>query len=89
MPQKLDDALAYSKRWMDIIEMSDVPEQLGKQIIDESKSNFAEYFNKGWLDYRKSVTEAGDWAATEWTGMERYSKTCLVANTSIAWAAMA
>jgi putrescine aminotransferase len=68
MPQTLDDALAYSKRWMDIIEMSEVPEQLGKQIIEESKSNFAEHFNKGWLDYRKSVTEAGDWAATEWTG---------------------
>jgi putrescine aminotransferase len=30
--------------------------------------NFAEHFNKGWLEYRKSVTEAGDWAATEWTG---------------------
>ena len=26
------------------------------------------HFNRGWLDYRKSVTEAGDWAATEWTG---------------------
>ena len=34
----------------------------------ESKYNFAEHFNKGWLDYRKSVTEAGDWAAVEWTG---------------------
>ena len=39
-----------------------------KQIIEESKTNFAEHFNKGWLEYRKSVTEAGDWAATEWTG---------------------
>ncbi len=33
-----------------------------------SKHNFAEHFNKNWLEYRKSVTEAGDWAATEWTG---------------------
>jgi putrescine aminotransferase len=32
------------------------------------KYNFAEHFNKGWLEYRKSVTEAGQWAATEWTG---------------------
>jgi len=30
--------------------------------------NFAEHFNRNWLDYRKSVTEAGDWAAVEWTG---------------------
>lgn len=68
MPQSLDQALAYSERWLEIIKRSDVPEELGKEIISESLYNFAEHFNKGWLDYRKSVTEAGDWAATEWTG---------------------
>jgi len=68
MPQDLNDALAYSRRWMDIIEMDQVSEDMGKQIIDEAKLNFAAHFNKGWWDYRKSVTEAGDWAATEWTG---------------------
>jgi len=64
----LDEALSYSKRWIDIIHMPSVPEDEGKRIIEESKRNFAEHFNKGWLEYRKSVTEAGDWAATEWTG---------------------
>ena len=39
-----------------------------KSIIEESKYNFAEHFNRGWLDYRKSITEAGDWASVEWTG---------------------
>ena len=68
MSSTYEDAIAYSKRWMDIIHMPAVSEEVGKQIIDESKYNFAEHFNKGWLDYRKSVTEAGDWAATEWTG---------------------
>ena len=68
MPQNLKDALAYSEKWLDIIKMSEVPEDLAKKIIDESKYNFAEHFNKGWLDYRKSVTEAGDWACVEWTG---------------------
>ncbi len=68
MPQSLQKALAYSKRWIDIIQQPSLSQEEGKQIIDESKFNFAEYFNKGWLDYRKSVTEAGDWAATEWTG---------------------
>ena len=63
-----ENAVAYSKRWMEIIRKPDVSIDEGKQIIEESKNNFAEYFNKGWLDYRKSVTEAGDWAATEWTG---------------------
>jgi putrescine aminotransferase len=68
VPQSLDDALTYADRWVGLIHQASVPEALGKQIIEESKLNFAEYFNRGWLEYRKSVTEAGDWAATEWTG---------------------
>lgn len=68
MPQDLNAALEYSKRWIDIIHKDRVPEDEGKWIIDESKYNFAEHFNRGWLEYRKSVTEAGQWAVTEWTG---------------------
>jgi putrescine aminotransferase len=64
----LQDALLYSQRWLDIIRKPTLAEPEAKQIIEESKQNFAEHFNKGWLEYRKSVTEAGDWAATEWTG---------------------
>jgi putrescine aminotransferase len=68
MPQSLREAIDYSCDWMEIIKKTQVSEAEGKWIIEESKHNFAEHFNKGWLDYRKSVTEAGDWAATEWTG---------------------
>lgn len=68
MPQTLDQAQEYSSKWLEIIAKSDINEAEGKQIIEESLYNFAEHFNKGWLEYRKSVTEAGDWAATEWTG---------------------
>ncbi len=68
MPQNFKEALEYSDRWLGIIKKTVVTQDEGKAIIDESKNNFAEYFNKNWLEYRKSVTEAGDWAATEWTG---------------------
>ncbi|PJH75432.1 MAG: putrescine aminotransferase, partial [Anaerolineae bacterium CG_4_9_14_0_8_um_filter_58_9] len=68
MPQSLEDALSYTSRWLEIIQKTEITEAEGKQIIEESKNNFAEHFNKGWLEYRKSVTEAGDWAAAEWTG---------------------
>ncbi|HLE52113.1 MAG TPA: aminotransferase class III-fold pyridoxal phosphate-dependent enzyme [Anaerolineales bacterium] len=68
MTQSLDEALAYTNRWIDIIHKSTLPEDEAKLIIEESKKNFAEHFNAGWLEYRKSITEAGDWAATEWTG---------------------
>lgn len=68
MAHAFQDALDYSTRWLEIIHKPKVPEHEGKKIIEESQMNFAEHFNKGWLEYRKSVTEAGDWAATEWTG---------------------
>ncbi len=68
MSKTYEDAFAYSQRWLDIIHKPDISEEDGKKIIEESKQNFAEHFNKGWLEYRKSVTEAGDWAVTEWTG---------------------
>ena len=68
MSQSLQEALDYSKQWLEIIQKKEVDETEGKWIIDESKHNFAEHFNKNWLEYRKSVTEAGDWAAVEWSG---------------------
>lgn len=63
-----DEAMAFAQRWIDIIHKTELTEDEAKAIIEESKYNFAEHFNKGWLDYRKSITEAGDWAAVEWTG---------------------
>ena len=68
MTQDLKHAIDYATRWIEIIKKDSVPEEEGKWIIDESMTNFADYFNRGWLDYRKSVTQAGQWAATEWTG---------------------
>ena len=68
MAQKIDEALNYSNRWVGILHKQDVSVEEGKTIIEESKQNFAEHFNRGWLDYRKSVTEAGDWASAEWVG---------------------
>jgi putrescine aminotransferase len=69
MPTNYASALAYSTTWLDIIKQAERPdEDQAKWIIEESKYNFAEHFNRNWLEYRKSVTEAGDWAAVEWRG---------------------
>jgi putrescine aminotransferase len=68
MAQSLNEALEYAQRWLETIQKAELSEEEGKAIIEEAKYNFAEHFNKGWLEYRKSVTEAGDWAAVEWTG---------------------
>ena len=69
MNQNYDTALSYSSQWLDIIKQEHFPEETqAKWIIEESKNNFAEHFNRGWLEYRKSVTESGDWASVEWSG---------------------
>jgi putrescine aminotransferase len=68
MESSYDRALAYADRWLGLIHKISLSEDEAKSIIEESKQNFAEHFNRGWLEYRKSVTESGDWAAVEWTG---------------------
>ncbi len=88
MATTYDTALAYSTQWLEIIKQRGLPPQQQAQwIIEESKYNFAEHFNRNWLDYRKSVTEAG--IGLPWSGLEtvRCSGMCWVASTSTAWAA--
>jgi putrescine aminotransferase len=64
-----EEALDYSSRWIDWIRKNEFPtKEQAYQIIAESKQNFAEHFNRNWLEYRKSVTESGDWASVEWGG---------------------
>lgn len=69
MSQNINSAHEYAEKWLEIIKHPEhLNEDLGKWIIEESINNFGEHFNKGWLEYRKSVTQAGQWAVTEWTG---------------------
>ncbi len=69
MTKDYETALDYSSHWLDIIHKNEFPDRKqAEKIIEESKTNFAEYYNRNWLEYRKSVTEAGDWAAVEWSG---------------------
>jgi putrescine aminotransferase len=71
MLKNLSTALEYSSTWIDIIKLQKHPDkEKSEWMISESLYNFAEYFNKWWLDNRKSVTQGGMWAATEyeWKG---------------------
>lgn len=62
------EALNYANRWVEIIKKSSLNQREAEEIVEETVQNFARHFNRGFLDYRKSVTEAGEFAATEWTG---------------------
>jgi putrescine aminotransferase len=61
-------ALNDSKRYLDIVEKQQLGKSEAEWLIETTVSNFAKYYNSGFIEYRKSVAEAGDFAAVEWTG---------------------
>ncbi len=44
------------------------PLETREEIARKTVRNFRDHINKGFLEYRKSVTEATNFAITEWTG---------------------
>lgn len=63
-------ALAEARYMVDTILTApdQTPLELRKEIALKTVRNFRDHINKGFLDYRKSVTEATSFAVTEWTG---------------------
>ncbi len=68
MKRDLTKALSEAKRMVDVITAPEVSIDDRKIIAAETADNFANHINKGFLEYRKSVTETGDYAVTEWFG---------------------
>jgi len=68
MMDTFKEAIEYSDRWLKIIKKDKLDTETAKIVSKETVDNFVKHFNAGWVEYRKSVTEAGDFAATEWAG---------------------
>lgn len=68
----LKEVIKESQRWLDIIAAKKQSRYQRRRIIRDTIGNFDGYYNKGYLEYRKSITEAGDFAAVEWTGRGSY-----------------
>jgi putrescine aminotransferase len=64
----LRKALKDSKRYLNIVQKPQLSTDEAQWLIETTVSNFARYYNSGFIDYRKAVAEAGDFAAVEWTG---------------------
>lgn len=62
------EVLKESQKWLNIIASENLSETERKAIIQETIENFSYYYNRGYLDYRKSVIEMRDEPALEWTG---------------------
>ncbi len=57
-----------SRRWLAIINAHKLNEYRRRKVVSDTIDNFRLYYNKGYLEYRKSVTEGGQFAAIEWSG---------------------
>src|SRR6266704_6393890 len=62
------EALNDSQRYLDIVHKQELGKSEAEWLVETTVSNFARYYNSGFIEYRKSVAEAGDFAAVEWTG---------------------
>ncbi len=61
-----------SRRWLSIINSHKLNDYKRRKVVTDTLDNFRLYYNKGYLEYRKSVTEGGEFAAIEWSGKGSY-----------------
>jgi len=66
----IQSAYAEARKMVDTIltPPDQTPLEVRQDIAKKTVRNFRDHINKGFLEYRKSVTEAGNFAYTEWTG---------------------
>ena len=61
-----------SRRWLSIINAHKLNDYKRRKVVTDTIENFRSYYNRGYLEYRKSVTEGGEFAAIEWSGKGSY-----------------
>lgn len=66
--RKSDLVFRKSADYLNLVTGHDLDAAAKDEILRKTLENFDDYFNRGFLHYRKSVAEAGDFAAIEWTG---------------------
>jgi len=63
-----DDVLKLSRRYLDLIAGRAMSLEEKHALIAETVESYEKHVNRGFLGYRKSVTQAGQYAALEWSG---------------------
>jgi putrescine aminotransferase len=62
------EVLQYTRRYLELIGGRDLPLEAKQDLIAETVDSYEKYYNRGFITYRKAVTEAGQFAAIEWSG---------------------
>ncbi|HLC66961.1 MAG TPA: putrescine aminotransferase [Candidatus Nanoarchaeia archaeon] len=61
-----------SEQYLKIIQAQRLPTKEQRKLITTTLGNFDAFFNRGFIQYRKSVAEAGAYAALEWRGKDTF-----------------
>ena len=63
-----EQVLQHTQRYLDLIEGRELSSAEKHAFVSETVENYVNYYNRGFVGYRKAVTEAGQFAALEWSG---------------------
>ncbi|HEY7635202.1 MAG TPA: aminotransferase class III-fold pyridoxal phosphate-dependent enzyme [Gemmatimonadales bacterium] len=62
------EVLKHTARYLELIAGREMSVQDKQAFIAETVDSYERFYNRGFIGYRKSVTEAGQFAALEWSG---------------------
>jgi putrescine aminotransferase len=62
------EVLKHTARYLDLIGGREMSVEETQAFIGETVESYERYYNRGFVAYRKSVTQAGQFAALEWSG---------------------
>jgi putrescine aminotransferase len=62
------EVLRHAEHYLHLLSTPNLTLAETHELIQETVQNYADYYNRGFITYRKSVTEAGQFAALEWSG---------------------
>jgi putrescine aminotransferase len=65
-----DQVLKHTRRYLDLIAGREMSTEEKQAFIAETVDSYEKYYNRGFITYRKSVTQAGQFAALEWAGQD-------------------
>jgi putrescine aminotransferase len=63
-----DEVLQHTARYLELVGGREMSMDEKQAFIKETVDSYERYYNRGFITYRKSVTQAGQFAALEWSG---------------------
>jgi putrescine aminotransferase len=62
------EVLQHTHRYLELVAGREMSTEEKQAFITETVDSYELYYNRGFISYRKSVTQAGQFAALEWSG---------------------